>query len=243
VETYQFIWENWPDIARMTVEHIEIVCVGVGFAIVTGVPLGIAITTNERAARIVLYTASIIMTIPSVALFGLMIPLLSTIGQGIGFLPAVIALFLYSHLPIIRNTYAAISNIDPALREAARGIGMNARERLFRVEIPIAIPIMMAGVRMAVVMNVGIAAIATYIGAGGLGRLISRGISESDPRQLIAGALLVSMLAIAADIGLAGIQRLLTPAGLRRPSQWKKVAARLGTRSRFNKTSRHTQTS
>jgi osmoprotectant transport system permease protein len=233
VETYQFIWENWPDIARMTIEHIEIVCVGVGFAIVTGVPLGIAITTNERAARIVLYTASIIMTIPSVALFGLMIPLLSTIGQGIGFLPAVIALFLYSHLPIIRNTYAAISNIDPALREAARGIGMNARERLFRVEIPIAIPIMMAGVRMAVVMNVGIAAIATYIG----------GISESDPRQLIAGALLVSMLAIAADIGLAGIQRLLTPAGLRRPSQWKKVAARLGTRNRFNKTSRHTQTS
>jgi osmoprotectant transport system permease protein len=177
VETLAFIVDNFASIVRLTVEHIEIVGVGVGFAILTGVPLGIAITASPRAAKIVLYTAAIVMTIPSVALFGVMIPILSVIGQGIGFLPTVIALFLYSQLPIVRNTYTAITNIDPALREAARGIGMTTRvrlwttrERLWKVEIPIALPIIMAGVRMAVVINVGIAAVAAYIGAGGLAR-------------------------------------------------------------------------
>lgn len=239
METLAFIWDNLASIARMTIEHIEIVGVGVGFAILTGVPLGIAITVNKHAAKIVLYVGSIIMTIPSVALFGLMIPVLSIIGQGIGFLPTVIALFLYSQLPIVRNTYAAITNIDPALREAARGMGMTTGERLRRVEIPIALPIIMAGVRMAVVINVGIAAIAAYIGAGGLGKLISRGISQSDPRQLIAGAILVSLLAIVADYGLAWIQRLLTPKGLRSPSRLARFTVRLGALTGFRKHPRH----
>jgi len=235
VEPLAFIWDNLASIARMTVEHIEIVGVGVGFAILAGVPLGIAITINERVAKIVLYVASIIMTIPSVALFGIMIPVLSIIGQGIGFLPTVIALFLYSQLPIIRNTYTAITNIDPALREAARGMGMTTGERLRKVELPIALPIIMAGVRMAVVINVGVATIATYIGAGGLGRLISRGISQSDSRQLIAGAILVSVLAIAADFGLAWVQRLLTPKGLRSPSRTAGLALRLAALTGFRK--------
>jgi osmoprotectant transport system permease protein len=181
------------------------------------------------------------MTIPSVALFGLMIPVLSLIGQGIGFLPTVIALFLYSQLPIVRNTYTAITNIDPALREAARGIGMTTRQRLWKVEIPIALPIIMAGVRMAVVINVGIAAVAAYIGAGGLGKLISRGISQSDPRQLIAGAILVSVLAIAADYGLGWVQRLLTPKGLRSPSRTGRLAVRLGAWASFRKSPHHAQ--
>ncbi len=120
METLVFIWNNLAMIGGLTIAHLQIVCVSVGFAVVTGVPLGIAITANDTLARIVLYVASIIMTIPSVALFGIMIPILSTIGQGIGFLPAVIALFLYAQLPIIRNTYTAITNIDPALREAAK---------------------------------------------------------------------------------------------------------------------------
>ncbi|MDE1948325.1 MAG: ABC transporter permease [Burkholderiales bacterium] len=228
METLAFIWDNLAPIGRMTVDHIEIVGVGVGFAILTGVPLGIAITTNERAAKLVLYIASIIVTVPSVALFGFMIPVLSLIGQGIGFLPTVIALFLYSQLPIVRNTYAAITNIDPALREAARGMGMKTGERLRKVEIPIALPIIMAGVRMAVVINVGIAAIAVYIGAGGLGKLISRGISQSDPRQLIAGAILISVLAIAADFALGWVQWLLTSKGLRSPSLAARIARRFG---------------
>jgi osmoprotectant transport system permease protein len=217
LETLAFIWTNGPSILQMLVEHLQIVAAGVGFAILTGVPLGIAISLNERVARVVLYVAAILMTVPSVALFGLLIPVLSLIGQGIGFLPAVIALFLYSQLPIVRNTYTAIRNLDPAMREAARGMGMTTKQRLFRVELPIAVPIIMAGIRMAVVINIGIAAIATYIGAGGLGKLISRGISQSDPRQLIAGAVIVGALAIVADFGLACLQRRLTPAGLRTP--------------------------
>lgn len=215
METLSFIWSNSASIWTMLVDHMLIVCVGVGFAIITGVALGVLITLNERLAKVILYAAAILMTVPSVALFGLLIPILSLIGQGIGFVPAAIALFLYSQLPIIRNTYAAIRNLDPALREAANGIGMTAWQRLVRVEMPIAVPIIMAGIRMAVVMNIGIATIATYIGAGGLGRLISRGISQSDPRQLVAGALIVALLAILVDFGLALVQWRLTPEGMR----------------------------
>jgi osmoprotectant transport system permease protein len=216
METYRFIIENIDVIANLGLEHISIVAVAVGLAVLTGVPIGIAITQNRRLADAVLYAASIIVTIPSIALFGLMIPVLSLIGQGIGWLPAVIAILLYSQLPIIRNTYTAITNVDPALRESARGMGMTSLQRLWRVEIPLAVPVIMAGVRTAVVMNIGVAAIAAYIGAGGLGVLISRGISQTDPRQLIAGALAVSLLAIITDYALLKLQKHLTPAGLKR---------------------------
>jgi osmoprotectant transport system permease protein len=216
LETLQFIFANLDVIGGLAIEHISIVTVAVGLAILTGVPIGIAITQNRAVADSVLYVASIIVTVPSIALFGLMIPVLSLIGQGIGWLPAVIAILLYSQLPIIRNTYTAITNVEPALRESARGMGMTPLQRLWQVEIPLAIPVIMAGVRTAVVMNIGVAAIAAYIGAGGLGVLISRGISQTDPRQLIAGALAVSVLAIVADYALLKIQKRLTPEGLRR---------------------------
>src|SRR4051812_28549919 len=215
METLLFIAQNLPAIGQRTLQHISIVGVAVGLGILTGVPIGIAITQSKRAADVVLYIASMIMTIPSIALFGVMIPVLSLIGQGIGYLPAAIAVLLYSQLPIIRNTYTAINNIDPALREAARGMGMRTGERLRRVEIPLAVPVIMAGVRVAVVINIGITAIAAYIGAGGLGTLISRGISQTDSRQLIAGALAVSLLAVFADYGLFWLQRQLTPSGVR----------------------------
>ena len=129
-------------------------------------------------------------------------------------MPAVIAVLLYSQLPIIRNTYTAISNVEPALREAAKGIGMTPFQRLRQVEIPMAVPVIMAGVRTAVVMNIGVAAIAAYIGAGGLGTFISRGISQTDPRQLVTGALAVSVLAVLSDFALLWLQRRLTPRGL-----------------------------
>lgn len=214
METFQFFLQNIDLVTRLTLEHISLVAVAVGLATLTGVPIGIAITQNERVARVVLYVASIIITIPSIALFGIMIPVLSIIGHGIGYVPAVIAVLLYSQLPIIRNTYTAINNVSPALREAARGIGMNPIQRLRMVEIPLAIPVIMAGVRTAVVMNIGVMAIAAYIGAGGLGVFISRGISQSDPRQLIVGAIAVSVLAIIADYALLWLQRRLTPRGL-----------------------------
>lgn len=205
---------NLPLLAQLTLEHIALVVVAVGLACLTGVPIGIAITQNEQIARAVLYTASIVITIPSIALFGIMIPILSVIGHGIGYVPAVIAVLLYSQLPIIRNTYTAINNVSPALREAARGIGMTSTQRLRLVEVPLSVPIIMAGVRTAVVMNIGVMAIAAYIGAGGLGVLISRGISQSDPRQLIVGAIAVSLLAIVADTLLLALQKRLTPKGL-----------------------------
>lgn len=215
METLNFAIANWPQIMARGWEHISLVGVAVGVAILTGVPLGIAITQSRVAADRVLYGAAVIMTIPSIAFFGLLIPVLSPIGQGIGYLPAVIALIFYSQLPIIRNTYAAIMNIDPALREAARGMGMTPMQRLREVEIPMALPVIINGVRNAVVLTIAIATIATYIGAGGLGTFISRGISQTDPRQLITGAVAVSVLAIVADLLLLLLQRRLTPAGMR----------------------------
>lgn len=215
METLAFITANWAVIGQRMAEHVSLVGVSVGVAIMTGVPVGILITQSQAVADRVLYVAAIIMTIPSIALFGVLIPILSPIGHGIGYLPAVIALILYAQLPIIRNTYTAIMNVDPALREAARGMGMTTLDRLRRVEIPLALPVIVNGVRNAVVLNIAIAAIATYIGAGGLGTFISRGISQTDIRQLLTGALAVSVLAIAADLGLVALSRAMTSPGLR----------------------------
>jgi osmoprotectant transport system permease protein len=214
-EIIRYITINYPTIISLTLQHLYLVSVSVGAAIFTGVPLGILITKNEKLASTVLYIASIIITIPSVALFGLMIPLLSLVNRGIGFWPAAIAIFLYSQLPIIRNTYTAINNIDPAMREAAKGMGMSDWQRLSRVEIPLAVPVIMAGVRMAVVMNIAVATIAVYIGAGGLGTIINEGITGTNSTKLIVGALAVSILAIVADYLFLFLQNLLTPKGLK----------------------------
>lgn len=211
----QYVTINYMTIISLTVQHLYLVSVSVGAAILMGVPLGIYITKSKKLADVVMYVASVIITIPSVALFGLMIPLLSLFDRGIGFWPAAIAIFLYSQLPIIRNTYTAINNIDPAMREAARGMGMSDWQRLSRVEIPLAIPIIMAGVRMAIVMNIAVATIAVYIGAGGLGTIINEGITGTDSTKLIVGALAVSILAILADYLFLFLQNLLTPNGLK----------------------------
>ncbi|KZM57050.1 MULTISPECIES: ABC transporter permease [Aeribacillus] len=210
MELLDFIFLNWHDIVRMTWEHIELVGLSVGVAIITGVPFGIYISQKEILANLVLTVAGIIMTIPSIALFGIMIPILSIINQGIGFVPAFIALFLYSQLPIIRNTYVAIKNVDPNVRDAAIGMGMTTWERLYKVEIPIALPVIMAGVRMAVVLIIGIATIAAYIGAGGFGEYIARGISTSYKTMVQAGAIGVSILAITIDFVLGRIQKKLS---------------------------------
>lgn len=215
METLEFIISNGPQIIDRGIEHLSLITVAISIAIMTGVPIGVLITQNRAAADRVLYAAAVIMTIPSIALFGLLIPILSIIGQGIGYLPAVVALVLYSQLPIIRNTYTAIMNIDPALREAARGMGMTPFQRLKEVELPIALPVIINGVRNATVLNIAVATIATYIGAGGLGTFISRGISQTDIRQLLTGALAVSVLAILADLSLLWLQRRLTSPGLR----------------------------
>jgi osmoprotectant transport system permease protein len=215
LELFEFIQMNWSELLKMSLDHIKLVGLAVGVAVIVGVPFGIYISQKESLANLVLAVAGIIMTIPSIALFGIMIPILSIINQGIGFLPAFIALILYSQLPIIRNTYIAIKNVDPNTRDAAIGMGMTTWERLYKVEIPIALPVIMAGVRTAVVLTIGIAAIAAYIGAGGLGVYIARGISTSYQTMVQVGALTVSILAISMDFILGRIQKKLSPKGIR----------------------------
>lgn len=210
-----YISRNHQEILGFTMEHIQLVGISIVVAILIGVPLGIYLTTNEHLADLVLQITSIIMTIPSIALFGIMIPILSIIGQGIGFLPAFIALVLYSQLPIIRNTYTGINNVEPNIRDAAKGIGMSTFQRLIRVEIPMALPLIMAGVRTATVLNIGIGAIAAFIGAGGLGVLINQGIGRTNSTMIIVGAVMVSILALLADLLLKFIQSKLTPKGIK----------------------------
>ena len=196
-ELFHYFIANWPKILWLTWQHID-------DRRRRGRPgdhhrAFLSASPPHRTAASpasVLYTASIIMTIPSMALFGVLIPILALINRGIGYVPAVIAIFLYSQLPIISNTYAAFRSIDPALREAAQGMGMTRLQRLRLVEAPLVVPVIIAGVRTAIVLNIGIAAIAAYIGAGGLGLLIRSGITQTDTRQILAGAIAVSVLAL-----------------------------------------------
>ncbi|GAB4271817.1 MAG: ABC transporter permease [Deferrisomatales bacterium] len=215
METLEFLIQNWEHTLRLLGEHAWVVGVAVVIAIATGVPIGIWITFNQRAADIVLYLAGIMMTVPSIALFGLMIPLLSVFGYGIGTLPAIIALVLYSQLPIIRNTYAAIKNVEPSLIDAGVGMGMTRFQVLYKVQVPLALSVIFAGVRVAVVMSIGIGAIAAYIGAGGLGHLIFRGIAQTYDAMIHAGAVTVSVMAIAADLLFGYLERKLVSKGLR----------------------------
>ncbi|MFY0545842.1 ABC transporter permease [Brevibacillus sp. H7] len=215
MQFWKYILDNQQQILSLTWEHFQLVGLSLLVAIAIGVPLGIFLTTNEELAESVLQVANIIMTIPSIALFGLMMPILSLINQGIGFLPAIIALVVYSQLPIIRNTYIAIKNVNPHIRDAAVGIGMTRWQRLLKVEIPNALPVMLAGIRTAVVLNIGIGAIAAFVGAGGLGVLINQGIARTHPYMILAGALFISILALIADSLLGLLQKRFTPVNLR----------------------------
>lgn len=215
MDTLHYIMDNWNTLLTLSWQHSWLVLVAVGLAIVIGVPLGILIVRVRWLAAPILGIATVVLTIPTIALFGLMIPLFSLIGQGIGALPAITAVFLYSLLPIVRNTHTALEYLPGGLREAGRGIGMTFWQRLRWVEIPMALPVIFGGIRTAVVMNVGVMAIAAVIGAGGLGQLLLDGISGSDIRMLIAGALMICLLAIVLDWLLHRLQQALTPKGIR----------------------------
>jgi osmoprotectant transport system permease protein len=197
-------------ILKLTLEHITITVIAVSISTLVGVAIGILITRYRRAATPVIGIAGILYTIPSLALFGMLIPFI-----GIGIKPALIALILYSQLAMIRNTYVGIVHIDSAIREAGKGMGMSGWQFLRMVELPMALPVIMAGIRTAAVMNIGTATIAAYIGAGGLGWLIFRGIASVHTEQIIAGALPVTLLAIGVDYLFILLERVLTPAGLR----------------------------
>ncbi|GAB6191937.1 ABC transporter permease [Desulfocastanea catecholica] len=215
MSTLRFIMDNFNQVVYLTWEHIWIVGIALLIATPIGVVLGIVITKHEQFTSRVLNGANILMTIPSLALFGLMLPILAIVNMGLGKVPAIIALVLYSQLPIIRNTYTAIKNVPPSLVDAGRGMGMSKWKLLRELEIPLAIPVIIAGLRTAAVMNIGVAAIATYIGAGGLGVYIQEGIARVYPEMIMSGAILVSLLAIIVDGGMALLERITTPEGIR----------------------------
>jgi osmoprotectant transport system permease protein len=189
---------------RLTLEHLQISAVSCLLAILTACPLGVLVSRVRWLAPPVLAAAGIFYTIPSVALFAILIPVL-----GLGVKPTVLALLLYSQLVLIRNTAVGINEVDGALLEAAQGMGMTNTQRFWRVEVPLAIPVIFAGVRTATVMAIGLASIAAYIGAGGLGVLIFQGISTGNTDQVLTGAVAVSILALLADAILSSIQRVL----------------------------------
>ena len=210
-ELVLYFVDHRAELGSALVEHVVLVVIAVGAAAAIGLPLGILATRSRALERPILGAASVLQTIPSLALFGFLIPL-PFLG-GVGARPAVVALTLYSLLPIARNAYAGIRGIDPAIREAGRGMGMTDRQLLLRVELPLAAGVIMAGVRVAAVVSVGVATIAAAIGAGGLGVFIFRGIAMVDNVVILAGALPAALLALAADGLLGVLERRLTPPG------------------------------
>ena len=203
--TLAALWERRSEIAALTGEHVLLVLAATALAVGIGVPLGVALTRRSGLARAVLAAASIAQTVPSLALLGLLIPL--PVLGGIGKSTAILALVVYALLPILRNTYAGIRSVDPAVLEAADGLGMRPGERLRAVELPLALPVIVAGVRVATVATIGLATVAAAIGAGGLGVLIYRGIATVDNRLILAGALPAALLAIVADGFLGWVER------------------------------------
>lgn len=197
------------EIAFETGRHMALVAGSVALASLAAIPLGIAVTRRPAWKRAVLGTASVVQTIPSLALFGLLLPV-PWIG-GIGARTAIVALTLYALLPILRNTVAGIDGVDPAVREAGRGMGMTDHQLLTRVELPLAAGVILAGVRLATVVGIGVATIAAAIGAGGLGTLIFRGVAMLDHTTILAGALPAALLALAADALLGMLERKVTP--------------------------------
>jgi osmoprotectant transport system permease protein len=202
---WQFMQQQSGKLLQQTVQHIGLTFISLLIAVLIGLPLGIYITRHRRAAGIVLGIAGVLQTIPSIALLGFMIPLL-----GIGPLPAITALFLYALLPVIRNTYTGIDGVDPGVREAAVAMGMTATQRLFRVDLVLAFPVIMAGIRTATVINVGVGTLAAYIGAGGLGEFIFGGIALNNTNMILAGAIPAALLAIGLDFLLSLLQRMGT---------------------------------
>ncbi|MCM1985276.1 ABC transporter permease [Lyngbya confervoides] len=196
-----------PEILQHSLEHLGLVLASMGMAIALGVPLGIVLTRQEGWRRWVLGVANVVQTIPSLALFGFLIPL-PLIG-GIGPRTAIVALILYALLPIIRNTYVGILEVDPAVREAARGMGMTDWQLLTQVDLPLALASILNGIRVAAVIGVGVATIAAAVGAGGLGTFIFRGVAVVDHQLLLAGAVPAAFIALMLDMVLGWVERWL----------------------------------
>jgi osmoprotectant transport system permease protein len=206
---WQFMLQNRVEVFELTLEHLWLVAISTGLAVLLGIPLGILITRRPWLYKPILGSANIIQTIPSLALFGFLLP-----APWIGALAdrlAILALMLYALLPLIRNTYAGIKGVDPAVVEAGRGMGLTDWQLLFQVELPLALGVIIAGVRVATVISVGLATIAAAIGAGGLGEYIFRGLAMVTNSVILAGAIPAALMALTADVGLGWLERKLSP--------------------------------
>lgn len=209
MNVFQFIAQNHNEVLELTLEHLGMVVASTLLAVLIGIPLGILITRRPGWNKPVLGSANIVQTIPSLALFGFLLPV-PWIGARSERL-AILALTLYALLPLIRNTYAGIKGVDPAVVEAGRGMGMTDSQLLFRVELPLALGVIIAGVRVATVISVGLATIAAAIGAGGLGEYIFRGLAMVNNQLILAGAIPAAGLALLADVTLGWLERRLSP--------------------------------
>ncbi len=201
----EYLINNRSEFVRLTLQHLVLVGISTSIAILIGVPAGIFLTRRPRFSGPILGLANLFQTIPSLALFGLLIPI-PFLG-GIGARTAIVALVLYALLPVIRNTFTGIQGIDPAVREAGRGMGMTDRQLLRMVEIPLAFGVILAGIRIATVVGVGVATIAAAIGAGGLGVYIFRGVATVNNTLILAGALPAAIMALTADFLLGRLER------------------------------------
>ncbi|MGD1821242.1 MAG: ABC transporter permease [Pleomorphochaeta sp.] len=206
----EFLTNNWALIIEKSLEHVSLSFTAVILACVVGIPVGFSIVNHEKAAKIVIGVANIIQTIPSLAMFAFAMPIF-----GIGTKPAVFALFLYALLPIVKNSLIGIKNVDPGIIKAATGMGMTKTQIMFKVEVPLAISVIMGGVRIAAVTCIGITTIATLIAAGGLGDLIYRGLSTFNQPMIFTGAILSAVLALIVDFLLGLVEKALTSKGLR----------------------------
>lgn len=205
------IWQSRSnDILTAATDHIQLTIIALALANLIAIPVGIMLTRYRRWAEPVIGLSAVFQTIPSLALLGFMIPFL-----GIGILPAIVALTIYGLLPILRNTYTGILGVNPAAVEAGVGMGMTSWQILFMVELPLALPVIMAGIRTATVLLVGVATLAALIGAGGLGELIFRGISMANQELILAGALPAALLALGFDFVLKRLERRVEPQGLK----------------------------
>lgn len=207
----EYLMTDYMQILTLLIEHIKLTAISVGLAILIGVPLGIFIAYAAKVSKPILSIASIIQAIPSMALLGFMIPFL-----GIGTIPAIAMVVLYSLLPIIKNTYTGIDNINPQTLEAAKGIGLTPFQVLTKVQIPLALPVIMAGVRIASVTAVGLMTMAAFIGAGGLGYLVFSGIRTVNNNQILAGAIPACLLALMVDFLISLVEKLVTPISLQK---------------------------
>ncbi len=198
-----FLAANGAGLWQKTVEHLILTGLSTGLAIAVGLPLGVLVAKKRTWRATVLSLAGIVQTVPSLALLAFLLPLV-----GIGFRPAIIALTLYALLPIVRNTYTGLTTIAPDITEAAAGLGFDARQQLLLVELPLAAPVIIAGIRTATVIGVGIATLSAFIGAGGLGDYINRGLAMNNTRLILLGATAAATLALLLDFLLGLLGRL-----------------------------------